>query len=481
MQIIRPILIIAAVLLIIALSLAWVGAVVGIIFGFPFFEFLLPNVPFLTAIGISNVLIFIGVPLLSMIFSVLRAVFKTRISRYWVAGIWAFWLLNTISLFGLGTYMVKQFRMSTDSVKEANFQELDTDTLRITIGENPYRDAWMTIGDDLKIIDRQMISSQIVINLRKTDGKNFEIEQINHARGNNLTEARQLADGIQYVSPLEGNQLIVTPYFILPKETKWRNQKVILNIKVPNGKHIRFGEGVNRYIRDVEIDHDSEHPWIDDGQVWQMSATGLVMPGYVAPDHSSDAESRDFEGFSKLSIKGNMKVYIEQSDEFSVNVGGRDSYTEKVEINQSNDFLDVSGELSKTGSPVRLYIKMPALSIVDLENTDDVKISGFKEATMKISCNGNNEIKAYVDVENLSVNLEGTAKLTVRGNGNTLHTTLHERADLDAEFFTVKNSSLETTGVNHKIHLAVTDTLRRKLTGDVSIKVEGNPVTLGLE
>ena len=120
---------------------------------------------------------------------------------------------------------------------------------------------------------------------------------------------------------------------------------------------------------------------------------------------------------------------------------------------------------------------MPNLSEVDLENTDDAKITGFKEATMTIRNEGRGDIKAYADVEELTVKLDGRNELDIRGKGKKINAYLDNRANLDAERFAVNIAAIKGDD-RSKASLTVSDTLRQRLDGRSVVKVDGEPVVI---
>src|SRR5690606_4771752 len=107
-KIIRPLLTTAGIILIAILANIWFASVVGIIFGYPLLNYLLPNVPFITAIGITNVLLLIGLPVVGLISFVMRMLFRARMNKKWAWGINLVWVINLFCLIMLGVFVGKQ-------------------------------------------------------------------------------------------------------------------------------------------------------------------------------------------------------------------------------------------------------------------------------------------------------------------------------------------------------------------------------------
>src|SRR5690606_11994574 len=258
---------------------------------------------------------------------------------------------------------------------------------------------------------------------------------------------RTLANQIESKAALSENTLTFPSYFLIPNGTKWRGQKVIFTLKIPKGKAVKLEGDITRFLNHVEKDRNRDNPWMEEGQIWNMDEEGLIIPGYQNPEEESDETSEfEFIDFQRLNLKGKMKIYIERSDEYSMRLSGHESYKKKVEAIQTGDLLDISADFEKLKSPVRLYLKMPDLSRVDLENTDDVKITGFGLQKLQINAEGTQEVKFYGEVDSLTLNLENETTLDIKGKGSWLNASLTDKSGLNAEDFPVRNAVLKTEG-----------------------------------
>ena len=196
------------------------------------------------------------------------------------------------------------------------------------------------------------------------------------------------------------------------------------------------------------------------------------------PNKINDYDFEDkYQNFSRIHVDGQIKIEITQGEKFSTKLTGRDQYLRKVEVEQFNDVLKVSTDLKRTSAPIRLYVTLPSLTEIDLEHTDDVKLKGFKEPAMTIRNESRSDIKAYVDVDDLLIKLEGRNELDIRGKGKKMKVYLDDAATLDAERFAVDIADIKADE-RSKASLAVADTLRQRLSGNSRVKVDGEPVIL---
>ena len=86
------------------------------------------------------------------------------------------WAVNIISLFGVGSYIASQF--SVGKTMEAHQQTIpmDGETLVVRGNENPYRDAWLQIGD-LDIAGNDLASTNVEIYIHKAKDNQFSLLQ----------------------------------------------------------------------------------------------------------------------------------------------------------------------------------------------------------------------------------------------------------------------------------------------------------------
>ena len=208
-----------------------------------------------------------------------------------------------------------------------------------------------------------------------------------------------------------------------------------------------------------------------------MEEDGLVCND--CEGHSKENNNElTFSDFSKVHIDGLMKVEIEKGDQYRVRVTGKEAYTKKVEVNQMAETLHISTDLTRTGSPIRVYLTMPKLEAISVENTDDVKINGFEEKRMSIRNDGKHDIKAFVNVDSLTIKQKGRNELDIRGSGKFVKADLEGRTKLDAEHFAVNNAIIDLRiGSHASAKMSVTDTLKRM--GDIgAIRFDGDPVVV---
>ncbi len=457
-KVIRPIGFIIGVALVALLVLFWVFSVGGLFIGLPFGSFLLPGSSFITTLGVVNLLIFLGVPLLMLALGVMRLFMRTNFKPRWTAGLWLFWALNLVSLVFVGTKTMRQFAHGADvglGANTANFAP--TDTLFIDFEKNPYDDSFMRFGGDLYISDNKLISENIRVRVEKSESNKLEVFQSNYSRGEGMEEGQQLANKIAYQYRIEGNRLVLPRFFEIPKGEKWRGQRVNLTIKVPEGKWVQHGNEVNWDDLDLQVDEQYPFPYWESQYAWKMGPNGLFNPEYAKEQADKEARDLTLSNFSKIKLEGNIRLNIRQAGEFSFKFTEGGDQNDKVDISQQGDQLFISTKQELDGVVV-LEITTPNLTELYLVNSDDVALTDFDLASFRLVNEGEGNVKFKANVNNLDVQLSGDNELELSGNCNHLKAVLDNEARLDAEQFSVRVADI-TASNDSWVKISATDTL----------------------
>lgn len=425
-------------------------------------------------LGMANLAILIGVPVVAMILSLARLIFGRRFSAGWHFGIWGFWTLNLISFMFVVIPQGRQFNFSNKLTSVNDFSTLNSDTLFLSLEDDNYGEALIELGD-IRLGNGQLISRNVRVDVVKGEGPNFELSVQRFARGGSVEQASLLANSIDYTPIITDNKVKFQRVFIIKEGNKWRAQEVRMVLKVPEGKSIYLENHAGHIIHNLEIDRDQPHPWVKKEQVWTMEKNGLVDYGWKKENQGvQDFTNKDFR---RLQLSGKMKINIEKGDQFNIGMRGKPSYLSKVEVKQVDDIVLISSGNERPTSPIYIDITMPGLEALDLQNTDDVKINGFKGRYMEINGDTKSALKMFASIDSLIIRQKGGMKLDLRGSGGYLKTILSHNSRIDAERFNVKVADVKISE-SCRAKVAVTDTLYQRQARTKRLKIEGAPIII---
>ena len=427
----KPLLLVIGALFIFAFAAAWISIVGGAIFAWPFFEYFSPAGPSLSVLAAFNILIIIGMMLLSLVLFITRLLYGARLSTPWRAALTGFWILNVVSLFAVGSILARQFTHKGESLQESTLSSLPSDTLHLEMVKGYSGDSWMRIDDELILLDDALLCRNVRINLVKAEGNAFTLATHVSARGESIRDAEKLSSNINFQPVLSGATLAIPSEFSIPKGSKWRAQEVQLSIGVPVGKALFISGDVGDFVDEMDKADRSQYLWRNPDKLWVMTDEGLDCLGCDVD--LEDGDEMSFRDFRKLSIEGSLKVVIGKGDDYSVRLSGNNSLVQQVTIEQLGDVLNISTPLVHPPSPLRLYISMPELLQLDAEETDDMRIEGFEGGRLQVSWEGGHDLKMNVQVDTLMASQEGSGKIDLRGQARYLRAILSDNAKLDGE------------------------------------------------
>lgn len=455
--------------MVIAFAVIWISTVVGLFFSFPYLSYFNPDQPFLSVLGVLNVLFIVGLILFNIISFFTRLISGTRVPAKWRTGIGVFWVLNLISLGFVASQLLREFSSGADVAKEIDLGFVSSDTLRLQSAEDSYRSQLFQIDDELFLTEEELISANVGLTIEKAEGENFELTQKSFARGKNLDEARSLAEKADYSIGNDQRQiLILSPNFSIKKGEKWRVQKIEMVLRVPVGKFLILDEAVNRILHNADVDDSGISPWNYPGNTWKMGEDGLIC--LECKEAGQDEESLSFKDFSRIKVDGDLKVVIEQGRDFSIRLLGREHYIEQVDVAQFDQTLAISSRLDNPSSPVRAHVIMPQLASLETDATDDIRIRGFQQGRMELTGKGRHEIRALLEVDSLIISLEEHGKMDLRGKFNYLKAQVQGRGRLDAEKAQVREADVSARG-GSRIKLGVVGKITPQKDDDSRIDV----------
>jgi phage shock protein PspC (stress-responsive transcriptional regulator) len=254
---------------------------------FSLYEFssaVLPNDLSIELVVLTMVL-FLGVPLLSIIYSGVRFLFgirqKNRIVKY-TANI--LWLCGLVLVFYIANVIISDFSEQASNKQRIDIKQPANGTL--------YLDVAPSTEDDIDILNKRhrrinfgdwvLISKDEdkfrigypELNIVASETDSFELVVIRTANGYDKKEAVNSAKNINYSLSQNDSTILFNGYFDINTSDKLRAQDLQLILKVPVNKTVYLSERMERIIFDI----DNVHNTLDSdmvGRRWIMTKRGL--------------------------------------------------------------------------------------------------------------------------------------------------------------------------------------------------------------
>lgn len=261
----------------------------------------------------GTLFLFLFVPVIGLLIWVTRRVIGVKSRNPYLGYIFGgLWFFGWVSLMILLSSFTKNFRTESWIEKDVDVVASKQAPLFVKVSEPALRYSgtfwWMNTDDEgWDITEDTLRYSNVKVRIEKGADTGYSVKLIRYSYGQNRKDAESRAGKIEYHLTTENNQLLLAPGLAIDKESKFRGQKVLVLIKMPVGKKIRFDESVatrlhpfnirmrdngkwNRYNREYDFDFDNYFDY-ETNVDYMMTTDGLRKTdakGNVVPDADND-------------------------------------------------------------------------------------------------------------------------------------------------------------------------------------------------
>jgi hypothetical protein len=306
---------------------------------------------------------FVGVPVVMMIYGGIKILFKIRYSNRWVnltAGV--IWLIGLFMLLFVGVKTGSDFN-KTAKVRE-NFNVIQKEVLFLKMHETPINSSELHESDDDEEGERNyrrhsrgdndyMIGSNngikyllghAQLNVIKSQSGRIEIVIVKEAKGANKFSATERAKNISYVVSQTDSLIEFDNLFKVNNADKFRVQDLSIIVKLPVGKTIYLDKSLENMIYDIEnVTNTYDGDMVN--RRWTMTENGLKCmdcDGLISVgDHINGLDEEvDIEKDIKIDVNGvniNAKDAKIKVDSNGVKIHSKES---KVTIDKNGVHID---------------------------------------------------------------------------------------------------------------------------------------------
>jgi phage shock protein PspC (stress-responsive transcriptional regulator) len=225
---------------------------------------------------ITGIVLFIGIPLLGLLYLGIRLIFRIPRTRYIGASAFSLWIISLILMAYFALKVYGQMKYDATFTQESSYEIGSGDTLNISLTnnfenyENPDNyffdidnNRMLVLEDDLGIL----ISPEL--DIRPQHESQLIIKENRYSRGKSPRIARELASNQDYNYNLTGNNLVFDKYVNLKE--KFRGQELQIKIKIPIGTIVYIDKSLEDILNWWHY-YDSGDMG---GSYWLMTEDGL--------------------------------------------------------------------------------------------------------------------------------------------------------------------------------------------------------------
>ncbi len=373
----------------------------------------------------------------------------------------------------------KDFEVRQTQSDTVNLGEFDADKMNLTANYMDYQNGFMCFNGTKIIEDRLYYDGSVELEFQAAEGNSFELSKVITAHGKSEKKALARIKKLDYPVLFENGILDIQGFIKIEKD-RFRNQGVELTLGVPVGKSIVIEEPLLpllSYRLEVKDGHFYKKELI--GKTLTMTDEGFVCADCEEQPRMSKNGKLKFENFSDIDLSGNLKVYLKQGDSYSVKIDENHPHARARHnfVSQNDSLLTIEGP-EDDSHPLKVYVTMPNLFSLKVNNVGDVWLNNFDVAYLKMEIRGESDIHVEgMKANQLEIDAYGESEVTLKGNGTHLIANFYDDAELDADQFEVNVANVLGFG-DADMKVNVLDTLYQKTTDDADIYHEGEPVML---
>ena len=458
-------------IIIFALGISWISLLFGIFSATPYASHFISGFAPVGYIGLINVFVVVGVPLMGLILLATRILTSYRIERSWLRTAWTVWGVNLISLglIAMNTVNMNSSRSTYSQQLPVIFDK--NEVVKVNVGEKPFDISFARFGD-LMHHNGKLYSEDIHISFDKSPNDEFQLIKQVSSRGKNQETAQKWASKLVHEPVIVGNNITLPAYYQLKKGSKFRFQEVRYKLLVPTEGKIQLDDDARWYVGRMFKDSDYDSPWNVTEYEWEMGNNGMLASEYISElRYEKDLGKKDFD---KLNIQGEVEVKILKGDKYEARLIGREKLVESAEIIQNGNMLSILTDHQAYKGKVKLEIKMPVLNSLHTTRTQDVHVEGFEQAEMEIQHRGNSSLKAFVNVDKMDLVLDENSSGELTGSGSDINLEVMNYSKFKGENYIVNNAKLKAKRYSLAA-LHVKELLEYEVDQDYRLKVYGDP------
>jgi phage shock protein PspC (stress-responsive transcriptional regulator) len=232
--------------------------------------------------GLMCIGFLVGIPLLAMLFVGTKLVFGYKSNNAAIGLIMVgVWLLALIGLVVVASHEVGNFKDYTSLSNTETLYPAPGKTLKITLAEDKfsgYMDQHLDL-DRFKAVSvdgKDVLLGEPRFDIEKSSTSDCVIIVKKQSRGKTREQANDYIQKITYHYKSTDSTLVLDPWFLLGETEKWKDQKVNITLKIPEGMAIYLDENTDKIIFDItNVSNTWDHDMV--GKTWIMRPEGLTM------------------------------------------------------------------------------------------------------------------------------------------------------------------------------------------------------------
>lgn len=484
------ILIAVAILFLLSLVVGMVAAIGSISFvGFEYGQYLLGSQA-LVYVALASAFLVLGIPLLAMLFAILRLVFGARLQPMAGKIMLAGWGAALFVSIGLTVYAFSGYSASGSVGTSSSFW-VPRDTFRVGLYPNPFNTDKSFIGD-LRVFESDTLSGRLVDEVSMDilpaglRGDSARLETQIHAKGRFGFSSDKLQQSIVWPQSKSDSSLRVNPEFLVRKGAPYARHEGKMSLYLPEGKMIWLSR---RAASKLELPTPSQAFYArEDAFLFRMADDGLMPvpnPNPTQPRFGADAaRSTMLNDFDAVEANGCFDLKIVQGDEHGIAFRGDEDAIDRIDYTLKGNELEIRATNNKLFQDagvceVTIELMVENLRELTVNGASNIAIDTLRGERMEINLNGASEIEAHhLQFNEVELEINGAGDAELSGYTRNMVLKLSGAGEIDALGLESEEADVSLSGAADA-EVWVKKRIRTDLSGASDLRIKGGAVIEG--
>lgn len=209
---------------------------------------------------------------------------------------------------------------------------------------------------------------------------------------------------------------------------------------------------------------------------------GTAMAAPVNSDGKIVKEERKVTGFTKISVRNAINLFIQQGSAEKVTVEASEDVMHHLytEVAAGELSIGIKGNVHNTGE-MNVYVTVRELNRVESSSAATVRVEGkIETGEMKINSSSASSVKMELSCEKLEISTSSASRVQVTGTAKSIRTDSSSASSINAAELKAEKGDFEaSSGASVKVQ--VTNEVNARASSGAGISISGNPASRNTE
>jgi hypothetical protein len=206
-----------------------------------------------------------------------------------------------------------------------------------------------------------------------------------------------------------------------------------------------------------------------------IMASGLTTQAQSKGSGNLIKQDRVVSAFTEIEAGSAFEIILEQGEPITVSVETDDNYLESIITSTNNNRLVIKSSGIRNPTAMRVYIKIPVLTALELDGAARIDSKGeLKVTNLGLEASGASKVNLNIDAEMLKSDISGASKVTLRGKAISHDTDVSGAASLEALKLVTQTTAASVSGAARARIYAISE-LNAEISGAGSVSYYDQP------